>query len=122
MGLVAVAFRSSVHSRPSPLQPHSGPLPAGELHPCFLYGFPDSCQGFRLGDGFATLDGVDGIEMNLGFLAKVPHGPIEKTSGGSYLCACHHAHVILARGDGPSRVVILSQRHYTSAMRLDLRR
>src|SRR5262245_59850398 len=107
---------------PSPLPPHPWPLPAGELHPSLLYGFSDSCHGLRLADGFAPLDSVNGVEMNLGLLAKVPNAPIEKAPCRSYLRACHHVHVILARGDRPSRVVILSQRHYTSAIRLNLRR
>jgi len=76
-----------------PPQRHSSPVPAGELHPCLLYGLPNSRQGLRLGDGFATLDGMNGVEMNLGFLAKVPHGPIQKPPCRTYLCACHSVHV-----------------------------
>ena len=72
-----------------PVQPHPWVLAVGELHPRFLQGFPDSCQGLRLPVRFATLDCVNGIEVNFGLLAKVPYAPIQKASCRSYLCACH---------------------------------
>jgi hypothetical protein len=30
---------------------------------------------------------MNGVVMNVGFLAKVPHGPIEKAPRRPYLCA-----------------------------------